>query len=171
MLLSWCSKLGAVPVTFVSCCTDLKSAPVRGNPVAKHRGASLDGISRFYFVASCLRACLPTYYRLYFVILLLRQSILNIGNSSAWLSVSHWHSLRGINPQRFSPPAYEYDPTYQLFRQQTRWIWSCRNLFLIIPFSPSSGLLFFFILAFPAAMPCKSAKPDVLEQRITSTRE
>lgn len=42
---------------FCSCCTDLNQL-VWGNPVAKHRGASLDGISRFYFVASCLPATL-----------------------------------------------------------------------------------------------------------------
>lgn len=52
VLPSWCSKLGGTS-KFCPCCTDLNHL-IWGNPVAKQRGASLDGISRFYFVASCL---------------------------------------------------------------------------------------------------------------------
>lgn len=83
---------------FCSCCTDLNQL-VWGNPVAKHRGASLDGIgiSRFYFVA---HACLPLYF-----VILLRQSIL-ILEFFCVPSVSHSYA-----DPKVSPPAYEYDAT------------------------------------------------------------
>lgn len=82
---------------FCPCCTDLNQL-VWGNPVAKHRGASLDGISRFYFVASCLPTTL--------LCDLIKAKYFNIGNSSA--------CLRYLTPTRIakvSPPAYEYDAT------------------------------------------------------------
>lgn len=128
---------------FCSCCTDLNQL-VWGNPVAKHRGASLDGIriSRFYFVA---HACLPLYF-----VILLRQSIL-ILEFFCVPSVSQGQSSR-IRIR-----------CYKLFQQQTdltKHAGTFAHSFL--PFFGPSFLFF----AFPAAMPCKSAKPDGLEQRI-----
>lgn len=88
---------------FCSCCTDLNQL-VWGNPVAKHRGASLDGISRFYFVASCLPATL--------LCDIIKAKHFNIGISLPAFGIS---LLRGSQGQSSRIRIRRYE----LFRQQT----------------------------------------------------
>lgn len=148
---AWCCTSNFCP-----CCTDLNQL-VWGNPVGKHRGASLDGISGFYFVAP--HACLLLYF-----VILLRQSIL-ILEFFCLPSVSHWHSY--ADPQRSVLPHTNTTLLTSSFdNKQVSMIWPSMPEPFLIPFSISSGLLFFLLFRRQCLAKAQS-RMFSLEQRIT----
>lgn len=104
-------------------------------------------------------ACLPLYF-----VILLRQSI---------SIMEIFLCLRYLTPTRIpkvSPPAYEYDATSS-FDNKTGECDLTKHAGTFFSFLfPLLRAFFSFFFAFSAAMPCKSAKPDVLEAANYSSR-